>query len=45
MALCRSRNAGQAIVEEAQRLGVEVVMMGVPRKRGLRDRIFGSDVD
>jgi nucleotide-binding universal stress UspA family protein len=40
-----ARNAGRAIVEEAQRLGVEVVMMGVPRKRSLRDRIFGSDVD
>jgi nucleotide-binding universal stress UspA family protein len=39
------RNAGRAIVEEAQRLGAEVVMMGVPRKRRLRDRIFGSDVD
>ena len=40
-----ARNAGRAIVEEAQRLGVEAVMMGVPRKRSLRDRIFGSDVD
>ena len=40
-----ARNAGRAIVEEAQRLGVEVVMMGVPRKRGLRERVFGSDVD
>ncbi len=40
-----ARNAGQAIVEEAQKLGVEVVMLGTPRKRGLRDRVFGSDVD
>ncbi|MBV9454321.1 MAG: universal stress protein [Rubrobacter sp.] len=40
-----ARNAGRAIVEEAQRLGVEVVMMGVPRKRSLRDQIFGSNVD
>ncbi len=40
-----ARSAGRAIVEEAQKLGVEVVMMGVPRKRSLRERIFGSDVD
>jgi APA family basic amino acid/polyamine antiporter len=40
-----ARNAGRAIIEEAQKLGAEVIMMGVPRKRGLRDRVFGSDVD
>src|SRR5215211_7848670 len=40
-----ARHVGQAIVEEAQRLGVEVVMFGVPRKRSLRERLFGGTVD
>ncbi|MBA4115125.1 MAG: universal stress protein [Rubrobacter sp.] len=40
-----ARNAGRAIVEEARRLKPEVVMFGVPRKRGLRDRVFGNNVD
>jgi len=40
-----ARHVGQAIVEEAQRLGVEVVMFGIPRKRSLRERLFGGTVD
>lgn len=40
-----ARNAGRAIVEEARRLKPEVVMFGVSRKRGLRDRVFGNNVD
>jgi APA family basic amino acid/polyamine antiporter len=40
-----ARHVGKAIVEEAQRLGVEVVMFGIPRKRSLRERLFGGTVD
>lgn len=41
----RARNAGRAIVEEARRLGVEIIMLGAPRKRRLGERVFGHNVD
>ena len=40
-----ARDAGQAIVEEAERLGVEVIMLGAPRKRRLGRRVVSRNVD
>jgi APA family basic amino acid/polyamine antiporter len=43
--LVRARRAGGAIVEEAERRGTEIIVMGAPRKRGGRGTIFGGTVD
>jgi APA family basic amino acid/polyamine antiporter len=41
----RARAAGPAIVEEVERRNAELVVMGAPRVRPGRDRIFGRTVD
>jgi basic amino acid/polyamine antiporter, APA family len=41
----RARAAGPAIVEEADRRNAELIIMGAPRVRPGRARIFGSTVD
>jgi basic amino acid/polyamine antiporter, APA family len=41
----RARAAGPAIVEEADRRNAELIIMGAPRVRPGRGRIFGSTVD
>jgi basic amino acid/polyamine antiporter, APA family len=43
--LVRARRAGGAIVEEAERRGTEIIVMGAPRKRGRQGTIFGGTVD
>ena len=45
--LLRGRSAGQAIVEEAERRGTEIIVIGAPRKGiGRRKRaVFGATVD
>src|SRR5256714_286225 len=44
--LVRARNAGRAIVDEAERRNTEIIVMGAPRKgRGGRGTIFGGTVD
>jgi nucleotide-binding universal stress UspA family protein len=39
----RARNAGRAIVEEADRRGAEIIVLGAPR--GRHRAIFGHTVD
>jgi basic amino acid/polyamine antiporter, APA family len=41
----RARAAGPAIVDEADRRNAELIIMGAPRARPGRARIFGSTVD
>jgi basic amino acid/polyamine antiporter, APA family len=44
--LVRARQAGRAIVDEAERRHSEIIVMGAPRKgRGGRGTIFGGTVD
>jgi basic amino acid/polyamine antiporter, APA family len=43
--LVRARAAGPAIVEEADRRNAELIVMGAPRVRPGRGRIFGGTVD
>jgi APA family basic amino acid/polyamine antiporter len=44
--IVRARNAGRAIVDEAERRHTEIIVMGAPRKgRGGRGTIFGGTVD
>ena len=45
--LLRGRNAGAAIVEEAERRGTEIIVIGAPKKDiGRRKRaVFGETVD
>jgi APA family basic amino acid/polyamine antiporter len=44
--LVRARSAGRAIVDEAERRGSEIVVMGAPRKRmPTRRGVFGETVD
>jgi APA family basic amino acid/polyamine antiporter len=45
--LVRARNAGVAIVEEAERRGSEIIVIGSPRKSLTRSQrtVFGSTVD
>jgi APA family basic amino acid/polyamine antiporter len=43
--LVRARAAGPAIVEEADRRNAELIVLGAPRVRGARGRIFGGTVD
>jgi nucleotide-binding universal stress UspA family protein len=40
----RARNAGAAIVEEAERRGAEIIVLGA-RRAGGRRAIFGRTVD
>ena len=39
----RARNAGRAIVDEAERRGAEIIVLGAPR--GRHRAIFGQTVD
>ena len=43
----RARNAGRAIVDEAERRNSEIIVMGAPRRGAsrLRGKIFGDTVD
>jgi len=44
--LVRTRSAGRAIVDEAERRGSEIIVMGAPRRdRRVRGAIFGGTVD
>jgi APA family basic amino acid/polyamine antiporter len=43
--LLRARAAGPAIVEEAARRNAELIVLGAPRPRVSRGRIFGGTVD
>jgi APA family basic amino acid/polyamine antiporter len=44
--LLRSRSAGQAIVDEATRREIEIIVIGAPRKElGRRRAVFGDTVD
>jgi basic amino acid/polyamine antiporter, APA family len=43
--LVRARAAGPAIVEEADRRNAELIVLGAPRARVRRGRIFGGTVD
>ena len=43
--LVRGRHAGRAIVEEAERRGAEIVIMGAPRTDRRRQQIFSDTVD
>jgi APA family basic amino acid/polyamine antiporter len=43
--LARARRAGPAIVEEAVRRGAELIVVGAPRRFGLRGPLFGKTVD
>jgi APA family basic amino acid/polyamine antiporter len=43
--LLRVRSAGPAIVEEAERRNAELIVLGAPRVRPGRGRIFGRTVD
>jgi APA family basic amino acid/polyamine antiporter len=42
--IVRARNAGRAIVDEAERRGSEIIIMGAPRD-DRRRRVFGDTVD
>jgi APA family basic amino acid/polyamine antiporter len=43
--LVRARSAGPAIVEEGERRSAELIVLGAPRARISRRRIFGGTVD
>jgi APA family basic amino acid/polyamine antiporter len=43
--LARARRAGPAIVEEAVRRNAELIVVGAPRRFGLRGPLFGKTVD
>jgi APA family basic amino acid/polyamine antiporter len=43
--IVRTRNAGRAIVDEAERRDSEIIVMGAPRHGARRGRIFGDTVD
>jgi basic amino acid/polyamine antiporter, APA family len=43
--LARARSAGPAIVEEAESRDAELIVMGAPRVRARRAKIFGGTVD
>jgi APA family basic amino acid/polyamine antiporter len=43
--LVRARRAGRAIVEEAERRHSEIIIMGAPRRRRVRETIFGGTTD
>jgi APA family basic amino acid/polyamine antiporter len=43
--MVRARSAGRAIVDEAERRGSEIIVMGAPRPSRRRRAIFGDTVD
>jgi len=43
--LARARNAGRAIVDEAEARQSEIIVMGAPRRRRARATIFGETTD
>jgi APA family basic amino acid/polyamine antiporter len=43
--LVRARRAGRAIVEEAERRQMQIIVMGAPRRRRARAGIFGGTTD
>jgi APA family basic amino acid/polyamine antiporter len=43
--LVRARRAGRAIVDEAERRQMEIIVMGAPRRRRMRATIFGGTTD
>ena len=43
--LVRTRNAGRALVEEAERRGSEIIVLGSPGRSARSARLFGSTVD
>jgi nucleotide-binding universal stress UspA family protein len=43
--LVRTRNAGRALVEEADRRGSEIIVLGSPGRSARSARLFGSTVD
>jgi APA family basic amino acid/polyamine antiporter len=43
--LVRARRAGRAIVDEAERRQMEIIVMGAPRRRRTRAGIFGGTTD
>jgi nucleotide-binding universal stress UspA family protein len=43
--LVRARRAGRAIVDEAERRQMEIIVMGAPRRRRARAGIFGGTAD
>jgi nucleotide-binding universal stress UspA family protein len=43
--IVRTRNTGEAIVEEAARRGSEIIVMGTPDRRRGGERMFGRVVD
>ncbi len=43
--IVRARQAGRAIVEEAQRRQSEIVVLGAPRAKHTRSAVFGKTVD
>ena len=43
--LARARSAGRAIVDEAERRGSDIIVMGSPRRRRTRAGIFGGTTD
>jgi nucleotide-binding universal stress UspA family protein len=43
--LVRTRNAGRALVEEAERRGSEIIVLGSPGRSVRSARLFGSTVD
>ena len=43
--IVRTRDAGEAIVEEARRRGSEIIVMGVPVRRRAGERMFGRVTD
>jgi APA family basic amino acid/polyamine antiporter len=43
--LVRTRNAGRALVEEAERRGSEIIVLGSPGRSARSARLFGTTVD
>jgi APA family basic amino acid/polyamine antiporter len=43
--LVRARRAGRAIVDEAERRQMEIIVMGAPRRRRARAGVFGGTTD
>jgi APA family basic amino acid/polyamine antiporter len=43
--LVRARRAGRAIVDEAERRHIEIIVMGAPRRRRTRAGVFGGTAD
>ena len=43
--IVRARSAGRAIVDEAERRGTQIIVMGAPRRGRPRQTIFSDTVD